>query len=138
DATRGCYVDSTTSTNPDASLFMMVNLGYFGSDLERARNHVHALANELRQGGGLIQRYVHQDDFGASTSTFTVCGFWYAEALARIGEKAEARAVCEALIGYANHVGLFSEDIDPATGEQLGNFPQTYSHVGLISTAFAI
>lgn len=138
DATRGCYVDSTTSTNPDASLFMMVNLGYFGSDLERARNHVHALANELRQGNGLIQRYVHQDDFGASTSTFTVCGFWYAEALARIGEKAEARAVCEALIGYANHVGLFSEDIDPVTGEQLGNFPQTYSHVGLISTAFAI
>lgn len=138
DAELGYYVDSTTSKNPDASLFMMVNLGYFGSDLERARTHVHALARELRQPNGLVQRYRHEDDFGASKSTFTVCGFWYAEALARIGEKTEARSVCETIINYANHVGLFSEDLDPVTGEQLGNFPQTYSHVGLINTAFAI
>jgi GH15 family glucan-1,4-alpha-glucosidase len=117
---------------------MMVNLGYFGSDIERARTHVHALASELKQPNGLMQRYRHEDDFGASTSTFTVCGFWYAEALARIGEKSEARVVCETIISYANEVGLFSEDLDPVTGEQLGNFPQTYSHVGLINTAFAI
>lgn len=138
DEALGYYVDSTESKNPDASLFLMVNLGYFGSDLERARRHVHGVARELVQPNGLVQRYRHSDDFGASTSTFTVCGFWYAEALAQIGEKAEARIVCETLLLYANRVGLFSEDIDPKTGEQLGNFPQTYSHVGLINTAFAI
>jgi GH15 family glucan-1,4-alpha-glucosidase len=78
------------------------------------------------------------DDFGAPKNTFTVCGFWYAEALARIGEKLAARAACDRVLAYANHVGLFSEDVDPSNGEQLGNFPQTYSHVGLINAAFAI
>jgi GH15 family glucan-1,4-alpha-glucosidase len=87
---------------------------------------------------GLMRRYRHLDDFGESSSTFTVCGFWYAEALARLGAKTEAAQVCEHITSYANHVGLFSEDIDPTTGEQLGNFPQTYSHVGLINAAFAI
>lgn len=138
DEAGGYYVDSTTSKNPDASLFLMVNLGYFGTDVERARKHVHGLARELVEPNGLVQRYRHPDDFGASTSTFTVCGFWYAEALAHIGEKAEARSVCETIVRYANPLGLFSEDIDPRSGEQLGNFPQTYSHVGLINTAFAI
>jgi GH15 family glucan-1,4-alpha-glucosidase len=138
DGTRGMYVDSTTSKNPDASLFMMVNLGYFGDDTAKARTHVHALATELLQPNGLVQRYRHEDDFGASTSTFTVCGFWYAEALARIGDKTAARAACERVLAYANEVGLFSEDVDPTNGEQLGNFPQTYSHVGLINAAFAI
>jgi GH15 family glucan-1,4-alpha-glucosidase len=138
DPANGYYVDSTTTRNPDASLFLMVHLGYFGKDLARARNHVHGLAKELRQDNGLVQRYRHEDDFGTSTSTFTVCGFWYAEALARIGELTEAKEICAALLRHSNHVGLFSEDIDPLTGEQLGNFPQTYSHVGLINTAFAI
>lgn len=134
----GCYVDSTTSQNPDASLFMMVNLGYLKDQPQRALRHVRALAKLLLQDNGLIQRYRHDDDFGASQSTFTVCGFWYAEALARLGLREEAQQVCERILSYANHVGLFSEDIDPVTGEQLGNFPQTYSHVGLINAAFAI
>jgi GH15 family glucan-1,4-alpha-glucosidase len=132
------YGDSTTSQNPDASLFMMVNLGYLDPRSPRAEQHVRALARELGQSGGLMQRYRHLDDFGHSQSTFTVCGFWYAEALARLGFRDEAQEACEHLARHANHVGLFSEDVDPTTGEQLGNFPQTYSHVGLINTAFAI
>jgi len=132
------YVDSTSTNNPDASLLMMVNLGYLDPRSERAQRHVRGLARELGQTKGLVQRYRHNDDFGQSTSTFTVCGFWYAEALARLGFLDEAEHACQELISHANHVGLFSEDIDPQTGEQLGNFPQTYSHVGLINAAFAI
>ncbi len=134
----GFYGEATTAADPDASLFMMVNLGYLRPQDPKALSHVRALASRLSVRNGLMQRYRHEDDFGQSTSTFTVCGFWYAEALARLGQTSEARAVCERLLSYANHVGLFSEDLDPDTGEQLGNFPQTYSHVGLINAAFAI
>jgi GH15 family glucan-1,4-alpha-glucosidase len=134
----GYFGDSTTTANADASLFMMVNLGYLRPDEPRAEQHVRNLAAQLKTGDHLMRRYMHEDDFGASQSTFTVCGFWYAEALARLGNREEAEEVCRGIIGYANHVGLFSEDVDPTTGEQLGNFPQTYSHVGLINAAFAI
>lgn len=134
----GFYADSTTTNNPDASLFMMVNLRYLKPDNPRAERHVRSLSKELAVMDPLMHRYKHQDDFGVSASTFTVCGFWYAEALARLGHVDEARAACTRLIDYSNHVGLFSEDLDPNTGEQWGNFPQTYSHVGLINTAFAI
>ncbi len=135
---RGYYADSTTTTHPDASLFMMVNLGYLKPDNPRAERHVRSLSRELAVADPLMHRYKHADDFGVSSSTFTVCGFWYAEALARLGHADEAERACGRLIQYANHVGLFSEDLDPKTFEQWGNFPQTYSHVGLINTAFAI
>lgn len=138
DEARKFYGETTTTSDPDASLFMMVNLGYLNPNDQKALDHVNGLAKELVVKNGLMQRYKHLDDFGQSTSTFTVCGFWCAEALARLGHKEEAKALCSRLIGYANHVGLFSEDLDPETGEQLGNFPQTYSHVGLINAAFAI
>jgi GH15 family glucan-1,4-alpha-glucosidase len=69
---------------------------------------------------------------------FTVCTFWYIDALAAIGRKAEARAIFEELLASRNHVGLLSEDIDPATGELWGNFPQTYSMVGLIISAMRL
>jgi GH15 family glucan-1,4-alpha-glucosidase len=138
DAQRGFYGETTTTSDPDASLFMMVNLGFLKPSTPASLSHVQNLARELTVKNGLMQRYKHLDDFGQSSSTFTVCGFWYAEALARLGLKEEAKAVCSRLLRYANHVGLFSEDLDPETGEQLGNFPQTYSHVGLINTAFAI
>jgi GH15 family glucan-1,4-alpha-glucosidase len=134
----GYYGDSTTTSNADAALFMMVNLGYLHVNDARAERHVRALAEQLRTHGHLMHRYRHDDDFGASRSTFTVCGFWYAEALARLGYRQEAEDMCRGILDLANHVGLFSEDLDPETGEQLGNFPQTYSHVGLINAAFAI
>ena len=83
-------------------------------------------------------RYRHPDDFGATTSAFTICSFWWAEALALIGRLDEAIVVFNRLLGYANRVGLFSEDIDPGTGRLLGNFPQAYTHVGLIHAAITI
>ncbi|MGA0870953.1 MAG: glycoside hydrolase family 15 protein, partial [Planctomycetota bacterium] len=78
------------------------------------------------------------DDFGTQEATFTVCSFWLVEALAIVGRKDEARALFDFLLSHHNGLGLFSEDIMPGTGELTGNFPQTYSHVGLINAAFRL
>ena len=82
-------------------------------------------------------RYRNDDDFGETTSAFTICSFWWAEALALTGELDEARDASSGSVD-ANPVGLFSEDVDPATGRLLGNFPQAYTHVGLIHAAMTI
>jgi GH15 family glucan-1,4-alpha-glucosidase len=85
-----------------------------------------------------MQRYRHPDDYGETTSALTICSFWWAEGLALAGRLEEALTVFERVVRYANPVGLFSEDIDPRTGELLGNFPQAYTHVGLINAAMTI
>ncbi len=139
DEEKGLYGDSTTSRNEDAALLMMINLGYLKRDDPRAESHLRALEKKLQVGGHLMHRYLHHDGLGQDhAATFTVCGFWYVEALARLGHIEEAEAAFEKMLSYSNHVGLFSEDLDPKTGAQLGNFPQTYSHVGIINSAFAI
>ena len=87
---------------------------------------------------GLLQRYTNLDDFGATTTAFTICSFWWAEALALAGRLDEAVEVFHRVISHANPLGLFSEDIEPETGQLLGNFPQAYTHVGLIHAAMTI
>ena len=87
---------------------------------------------------GLMLRYKHLDDFGHTTSAFSICSFWWVEALAMMGEVDEAVALFRRLEKYANPLGLFSEDIEPETGALLGNFPQAYTHVGLIHAAITI
>jgi alpha,alpha-trehalase len=87
---------------------------------------------------GLMRRYSNIDDFGQTTSAFSVCSFWHAEALALMGRLDDAVALFNRLMGYANPVGLFSEDIDPESGALLGNFPQAYTHVGLVHAATTI
>src|SRR5262249_55624069 len=87
---------------------------------------------------GLMQRYTNLDDFGATTSAFTICTFWYAEALALAGKLDEAIEVFDRVLRYPNPLGLFSEDIEPEDGSLLGNFPQAYTHVGLIHAATTI
>lgn len=135
---RGFYADTTSTQNADAALLMMINLGFLRRDHVHAESHLRALMSELAVAPPLLHRYRHHDGIGETHSAFTVCGFWCVEALARLGHTDEAEAGLERLVGYANHVGLFSEDIDPKTGAQWGNFPQTYSHVGLINAAFAV
>jgi GH15 family glucan-1,4-alpha-glucosidase len=136
----GFYAESPEGEDADASLMMMINLGFLTPGHPNAASHVLELANTLSARGRdhLLYRYLHHDGIGETHATFTVCGFWYAEALARLERTSEARRVFEALLGHANHVGLLAEDIDPTDGRQWGNFPQTYSHVGLINAAFAI
>jgi len=83
----------------------------------------------------LILRYSTEDDFGRMTTGFLICAFWYVDALASIGRREEARALFERILTRRNSFGLLSEDADVATGELWGNFPQTYSLVGIIHCA---
>ena len=88
--------------------------------------------------GDYVFRYRSRDDFGVPKSAFLICTFWFIEALATVGRTAEAHDMFRKVIARANPLGLLSEDIDPATGELWGNFPQTYSHVGLITSALLL
>jgi GH15 family glucan-1,4-alpha-glucosidase len=121
----------------DASALLALHFGFFAPDSPEAASHVDAIASRLRTNG-LLRRYDCEDDFGEPQAAFTVCSFWLAEALAILGRMDEARALFEKILGYGNEFGLFSEDVVPSTGELSGNFPQTYSHVGLINVAFRI
>jgi GH15 family glucan-1,4-alpha-glucosidase len=112
-------------------------LGLISATDPRFAATVEAIGRELRDGD-YIFRYRHADDFGVPRNAFTVCSFWYVNALAHLGRTAEAREAFERLLSRCNHVGLFSEDIDPATHEHWGNYPQTYSMVGVISSALRL
>ncbi len=122
----------------DASLFQLITMGYLPPDSERAKNHMMTMEEGLRAKGGLFYRYRHADDFGLPEVAFLVCGFWYVRALAAVNRIDDAIHTFEQLLSYSNHVGLLSEDVDPISGSQWGNCPQTYSHVGVINCAFDI
>lgn len=138
DEERGVYTQAVGSSNLDASLLQLINMGYLDPKSEKAKKHVENLEKELRAENGLFYRYKHPDDFGKPETTFLICAFWYVEVLARMGRIEEAIEIFQSLLEHSNHLGLLSEDIHEATGSQWGNFPQTYSHVGLINAAFAI
>jgi GH15 family glucan-1,4-alpha-glucosidase len=99
-----------------------------------------AVTGELVEDS-LVRRYHvrdgRTDGFHDSEGTFTICSFWYAECLSRGGDLQQARFVFEKVLGYANHLGLFAEQLGPS-GEQLGNFPQAFTHLALISAAYDI
>jgi GH15 family glucan-1,4-alpha-glucosidase len=138
DAEREAYMQEPGSSYHDASTVQLITLGYLDPRSARAARHLASLERALMAGGGLLHRYTHADDIGAPASAFLVCSFWYVEALAAMGRLEEALKELEILRGYANHLGLFNEDVDPATGSQWGNFPQAYSHVGLINAVLRI
>jgi GH15 family glucan-1,4-alpha-glucosidase len=83
----------------------------------------------------LVYRYLAPDGFSGKEGTFCMCSFWYIESLARSGDIRQARLLFERMLGYANHLGLYAEELGPS-GEHLGNFPQAFTHVALISAAF--
>jgi GH15 family glucan-1,4-alpha-glucosidase len=132
------YGMSQENKKLNASEFLLVTMNYLEHSSERAQSHIKALEDELSVDGGLIYRYRDIDDFGETHSTFLICGFWYAEALACIGRVEDAMKVFDNLLSTANHLGILSEDVDPTDKSQWGNFAQTYSHVGLINAAFRI
>lgn len=133
-----CFTQAAGTKEMDASLFMLINTGFITKEHPAAHAQMAALEKSLVTANNLAYRYVHTDDFGKPTTAFTVCSFWYVEALARLGQYEKARNIFEKYIQLRNHLGLLTEDIDPQTLEQWGNFPQTYSHVGLINAAFRI
>jgi GH15 family glucan-1,4-alpha-glucosidase len=106
------------------------------------RSTIEAIARELTQDG-LVLRYlndegVNADGLAGEEGTFVICTFWLASCLAKAGEIERAQEIFERLTGYANDLGLIAEEIDAATGELLGNFPQAFSHIGLIIAAHDI
>jgi len=131
------FADSFGGSDLDASLLLLHHLGIVAADDPRFVGTVEAIEKALRRGDFLL-RYANADDFGVPENAFTICTFWYIEALAAIGRVAEARELFEKILSHRNHVGLLSEDLDPRTGELWGNFPQTYSMVGLISAAMRL
>ncbi len=135
---RKAYAQGIGNTHMDASTLQLIIMGYIPHDSEVARTHLKALEEDLRAGKGLFYRYLQADDFGKPEATFLICGFWYAEALACVGRVDDAMEAFEELSSKANHLGLLSEDIDANDDSMWGNFPQAYSHVGLVNAAARI
>ncbi|UOB17824.1 glycoside hydrolase family 15 protein [Abyssalbus ytuae] len=130
----GAFTQSYGSKDMDASVLLMEPYGFIDARDEKYVSTVKAIERELSYEG-LMYRYKNKDDFGLPSSSFTICTFWFINALYKIGERKKAISLFEQLLSYSNHLGLFSEDIDFKTKRLLGNFPQAYSHLALIETA---
>jgi GH15 family glucan-1,4-alpha-glucosidase len=130
----GFFTQGLDGENPDASNLLLPSLGVIDAHDPRFVSTVEKYGQLLVEDG-LMLRYRNPDDFGATTSAFTICSLWWAEALALTGQLEKSAEVLRRVMAHANPVGLFSEDVDPRTGMLLGNFPQAYTHVGLIHAA---
>jgi GH15 family glucan-1,4-alpha-glucosidase len=138
DPVRKVYTNSANSPHLDASTLQLIMMNYLDPASQKAKDHLAALEKELKTPNGLFYRYLYVDDFGKPKSTFLICAFWYVEALACVGRLDDAMREFEKLMKYCNHLLLFSEDVDEVDGSQWGNFPQAYSHVGLMNAAYRI
>ncbi|MDR9406976.1 MAG: glycoside hydrolase family 15 protein [Spiribacter sp.] len=133
----GAFTESFGGESMDASLLLMHELGFIGADDRRFIATVEAIERQLRRGDHLF-RYAAEDDFGLPENAFNICTFWFIDALAAIGRGEEARRMFENMLNHRTKLGLLSEDLNPETGELWGNFPQTYSMVGLINAAMRL
>jgi len=134
---RQTYAESFGGRDLDASVLLMVEVGLIAPTDKRFIATVDALEKYLCDGP-YMRRYEAPDDFGRPETAFNICTFWRIDALARIGRKEQAREIFEAMLAARNHVGLLSEDTHPVTGQMWGNFPQTYSMVGIINCAMRL
>jgi GH15 family glucan-1,4-alpha-glucosidase len=134
----GAFSQAFGSDDLDASTLMMPIVGFLPGDDPRMRATIDAIAERLTDERGLVYRYRAHDGLQGDEGTFLLCTFWLAQAQALAGEVDQARATFERAIAYANDVGLLAEEVDPASGELLGNFPQAFSHIGLVNAAWAI
>jgi len=132
------YEHAQDSPFLDASTLQLIMMNYLDPSSERAKTHLKVVESKLSGPNGLFYRYKHSDDLGLPKSTFLITAFWHVEALACVGRLEEAKENFEQLLKFSNHLGLLSEDISPADGSQWGNFPQAYSHVGLMNAAARI
>ena len=131
------FVATFEGDHLDASLLLLGELDFLTADDPRFAATVEAIGRHLMRGD-LLLRYGVEDDFGRPETAFTICTFWYIDALALLGRRDEARRLFESLLQRRNALGLLSEDIHPETGELWGNYPQTYSLVGLINCAMRL
>lgn len=129
-----CYMSDQTLTYFDASSFLLITLNYLSPSDPRCLKHFKKQEAELLTPEGMIFRYRAQDDFGDTHATFLICTYWYIESLICLGFLDDAEKSLKNIIVHGNHLGLLSEDLSSEDGGQWGNFPQTYSHVGLINS----
>jgi len=134
----GAFTQAFGSDDLDASTLMMPIVGFLPATDPRMRSTIDAIAERLTDEHGLVYRYRASDGLAGEEGTFLLCTFWLAQAQALAGEIEQARATFEQAITYANDVGLLSEEVDPVSNELLGNFPQAFSHIGLVNAAWAI
>jgi alpha,alpha-trehalase len=134
----GAFTQSFGSNALDASNLMMPIVGFLPATDERMRATIEATAERLTDQRGLVFRYVAEDGLPGEEGTFLLCTFWLAQVWALAGEVAKAREVFDRAVSHVNDVGLLAEEVEPSTGDLLGNFPQAFSHIGLINAAWAI
>jgi GH15 family glucan-1,4-alpha-glucosidase len=138
DSKRGVYVQAFGRSDMDAALLLLPTVEYIAWDDERMLRTVAAIREELGAGDGLLYRYRRDDGLEGDEGAFLCCSFWLAECLAEAGELDEARTIFDQAVARSNDLGLFSEEIDPRTGELLGNFPQGLTHLAHIDAAVAL
>jgi GH15 family glucan-1,4-alpha-glucosidase len=136
-ARLGHFVDAYDGEHLDASLLLLADIGFIAPLDPRFVATVDTIGTVLGRGNYLF-RYIAPDDFGAPQTSFNICTFWYIEALAATGRRERARTMFEHMLAQRNALGLLSEDLAPSTGEHWGNYPQTYSLVGLIQCAMGL
>jgi alpha,alpha-trehalase len=137
---RGVLTQTYGSSALDASLLLAVLLRFLPPDDPRMRATVLAIADELTEDGFVLRYRTEQTDDGFSgrEGSFTICSFWLVSALCEIGEFARGRALCAKLLSFAGPLDLYAEEIDPRTGEHLGNFPQAFTHLALINAVLHV
>lgn len=136
-ASKRAFTQAFDSNDLDAAALLIPLVGFLPPTDERVLSTIDAIERELLKGG-LVLRYRSNDGLSGDEGTFVICSFWLVNALARAGRRDRAEQLFEHVVGFANELGLLAEEIDPDTGELLGNFPQAFSHIGLITAAWDI
>ena len=134
----GAFTQAFGSEDLDASSLMLAITGFLPGDDPRMKATIDAIAARLTDKRGLVYRYLAHDGLAGQEGTFLLCTFWLAQAQALAGEPGQATATFGRAIAAINDVGLLAEEVDPGSGEMTGNFPQAFSHIGLINAAWAI
>ena len=134
---KNSFVSTFDGNQIDASLLTVADLGFVAAEDPKFLGTLAAVERELRRGP-YVFRYTSSDDFGTPQTAFNICTFWYINALAAVGRESEARELFRNMLDRRTVLGLLSEDLDPDSGELWGNFPQTYSMVGVITAAMRL
>jgi GH15 family glucan-1,4-alpha-glucosidase len=136
--TAGAFTQAFGSDDLDASNLMLAITGFLPGDDPRMKATIDATAQRLTDERGLVYRYLAHDGLEGEEGTFLLCTFWLAQAQALAGQVEQAKATFETAIAFANDLGLLAEEVDANSGEMIGNFPQAFSHIGLVNAAWAI
>ena len=134
----GAFTQAFGSEDLDASSLMLAITGFLPADDQRMKATIDAIAQRLTDERGLVYRYETRDGLAGDEGTFVLCTFWLAQAQALAGDAETATATFERALAVINDVGLLAEEVDHRSGEMIGNFPQAFSHIGLVNAAWAI